>query len=444
MRKLISCGVEPIEEILQPFAVFFRTQSSGGILLILSAAAALIWANSPWAASYEALWSTPFTVGYGPAELSKPLLLWVNDGLMAMFFFVVGLEIKREFKVGELSTLGQALLPIVAAVGGMIVPAAVYALVNWGGDAAHGWGVPMATDIAFALGILALLGDRIPPQLKVFLTAVAIVDDIGAVLVIALFYTSSISMWLLAAAGVGLLVAYAGNRLGVRTAAFYAVVGLVVWLLVLKSGVHSTVAGVLMAFTIPARSRCEPQGFLSQSAAIMEEYREATEPGTTVLSNSGMNSALLSMHTLVARAQTPLQQLEHALHPLVEYAIMPVFALANAGVVLGGGVGDVLLGPAALGVVAGLVLGKPMGILLSVWAVAKLSGGLPPGLGYGHFAGVGLLAGIGFTMSLFIAALAFPGAPELLAGAKIGVILASCLAGAGGYLLLRRLPRARA
>ncbi|WP_419786530.1 Na+/H+ antiporter NhaA [Pseudodesulfovibrio sp.] len=441
MPKLIRCGLDPIDKVMMPFSRFFETQASGGILLIGCAVLAMIWANSPWAGSYEALWSTHFTVGYGPAMLEKPLILWVNDGLMALFFFVVGLEIKREFMVGELSTISQALLPIVAAVGGMVVPAGIYALINGGGPGVHGWGVPMATDIAFALGILALLGDRVPVQLKVFLTAVAIVDDIGAVLVIALFYTSSISVWLLVAAAGGLLVAFAGNRMGVRTPVFYALVGAVVWVLVLKSGVHSTVAGVLMAFTIPADTPCDPEGFLSRTGKLLDEYRSALSPGSSVLTNSGVHSALLSIDSLATTAQTPLQRLEHALHPVVEYAIMPVFALANAGVVLGGDIGTVMGSPVTLGIMAGLVLGKPLGILLSVWGVAFLSGGLPSGLKMSHFLGVGMLAGIGFTMSLFIAALAFDGSPGLLTGAKTGVLAASCLAGILGYVLLDRSTR---
>ena len=440
MRSLIQCSPEPIEEVLMPFKEFFRSKSTGGILLIGCAVAALIWANSPWAAGYTALWQTKFTVGYGPAELSKPLLLWVNDGLMAMFFFVVGLEIKREFKVGELSTLNQAILPIVAAVGGMVVPAGLYAMVNGGGPGVHGWGVPMATDIAFALGILALLGDRVPVQLKVFLTAVAIVDDIGAVLVIALFYTSSISMWMLAGAGAMLLFAFAGNRMGVRTPIFYALIGCVVWLLVLKSGVHSTVAGVLMAFAIPARTKCDPEGFLSNVEVVMSQYRSSLGPGASVLTSPPMNSALLTMQYISSRAQTPLQRLEHALHPVVDYAIMPVFALANAGVVMGGNLGEVLTSPVTVGTALGLVVGKPVGIMLSVALVARLFGGLPKGMRMGHFLGAGLLAGIGFTMSLFIAALAFEGNPELLTGAKTAILGASCLAGIAGYLMLRSVP----
>lgn len=440
IRNIMTCGLEPIEQVLMPFQEFFRSKSTGGILLIISAAVALIWANSPWAASYLALWETKFTVGYGHFELSKPLLLWVNDGLMALFFFVVGLEIKREFMVGELSTRSQAVLPIVAAFGGMVVPAAIFALINIGGPGTHGWGIPMATDIAFALGILALLGDRVPYQLKIFLTAVAIVDDIGAVLVIALFYTSQIAGWMLLAAAVLLIIAYIGNRMGIRTPVFYAVIGCLVWLAVLKSGVHSTVAGVLMAFTIPARTRCDAAGFLYNANTILDDYKSSVQPGTSVLTNSTMNSALLSMQHISSRAQTPLQRLEQGLHPMVDYAIMPIFALANAGVILGGDFGSLLTSQVTLGTGLGLLLGKPIGIALSVWGIVKLSGGWPGGMSIRHFIGAGLLGGIGFTMSLFIAALAFSESPAMLNSAKTAILAASTLAGVAGYLVLRTLP----
>lgn len=440
IRQMMTCGLEPIEQVLMPFQQFFKSKSTGGILLIISALMALVWANSPWASYYVSVWETRFTVGYGAFELSKPLLLWVNDGLMALFFFVVGLEIKREFMVGELSSRSQAVLPIVAALGGMVVPAIVYAVINIGGTGAHGWGIPMATDIAFALGILALLGDRVPYQLKIFLTAVAIVDDIGAVLVIALFYTSHIVTLMLVGAGALLAVAYSGNRMGVRTPVFYAAIGCLVWLLVLKSGVHSTVAGVLMAFTIPARTRCDAEGFLYNATTILDDYKSSVTPGSSVLTNSTMHSALLSMQHMAARAQTPLQRLEHGLHPLVDYAVMPIFALANAGVVLSGDMGPLLTNQITLGTGLGLVLGKPVGIVLSVWAIVKLSGGWPGGMNIKHFIGAGLLGGIGFTMSLFIAGLAFGGNPGMLNAAKVAILAASTLAGLGGYFILRTLP----
>jgi len=440
IRQLMTCGLEPIEEVLMPFQEFFKSKSIGGMLLMICATIALFWANSPWGETYTTLWQTMFTVGFGEAALSKPLILWVNDGLMALFFFVVGLEIKREFMVGELSTRRQAVVPVVAAVGGMIVPAVFYGLINIGGEGIHGWGIPMATDIAFALGILALLGDRVPYQLKIFLTAVAIVDDIGAVMVIAFFYTSSIAIWMLLAAGAFLAVAYIGNRMGVRTPVFYALIGCVVWLAVLKSGVHSTVAGVLMAFMIPARTRCNAQTFLFNAGTILDDYKSSVKPGTNVLTNSTMHSALLSMQYMAARAQTPLQRLEQGLHPLVDFVIMPVFALANAGVILSGDMSGLLTSQITLGTAIGLLLGKPIGIVCSVLGIAKLSGGFPGGMTFRHFLGAGLLGGIGFTMSFFVAALAFSDAPEMLNGAKTAVLGASVLAGAAGYLVLRGAP----
>ena len=312
--------------------------------------------------------------------------------------------------------------------------------VNIGGEGAAGWGIPMATDIAFALGILALLGDRVPYQLKIFLTAVAIVDDIGAILVIAIFYTSSIVLWMLLAAGIFLIVAYVGNRMGVRTPVFYAGVGCLVWLAVLKSGVHSTVAGVLMAFMIPARTRCDADGFMFNATTILDDYKSSVQPGSSVLTNSAMHSALLSMQHMAARAQTPLQRLEHGLHPLTDYMIMPIFALANAGVVLGGDMGSLLTSSVTLGTALGLLLGKPIGIVLATLMIVKISGGFPSGMTLRHYIGAGLLGGIGFTMSLFIAMLAFDGNPAMLAGAKTAILGASCLAGAAGYLVLRGVP----
>jgi NhaA family Na+:H+ antiporter len=439
IRDFMACGVEPIEQVLMPFQEFFRSKSTSGILLIASALAALVWANSPWADSYAALWGTKFTVGFGGAALSKPVILWVNDGLMALFFFVVGLEIKREFLVGELSSRSQAVLPIAAAIGGMVVPASIFALINHGEPSVSGWGIPMATDIAFALGILALLGDRVPYQIKIFLTAVAIVDDIGSILVIALFYTADISFVMLGLGAVCLALAFVANRMGVRTPVFYALAGCLLWFFVLKSGVHSTVAGVLMAFAIPARTRCDAAAYSVNAGRLLEDYREAAGPDESVLTNQDMHSALLSMQHITTRAQTPLQRLEHGLHPLVDYVVMPIFALANAGVSLSGGISAPAV-PAALGTALGLVVGKPVGIVLMVLFIVRLSEGYPRGVTLRHFLGAGLLGGIGFTMSLFIATLAFGHAPGLLAGAKTAVLGASLIAGVAGYLVLRSAP----
>lgn len=438
--KEISCGTEPIEKVLMPFQRFFRTSAASGIILLIFAVTAMVWANSPWYESYHHLLHTELTFGLGNASLTHDLHWWINDGLMAIFFFVVGLEIKRELLVGELSSIKQAILPIVAATGGMVVPAVLYVAVTMGSEGVSGWGVPMATDIAFALGVLALLGDRVPLSLKVFLAAVAIADDIGAVMVIALFYTSHISVLLLVLAGVFLLVALAGNILGVRRPLFYALVGLAVWFCFLKSGIHSTVAGVAMAMIIPARTRCDTDLFLFNSSNIIDEFKRHHHPGSNVLTNPGQLAAIQSMQNVSNKAQTPLQHLEHALVPWVDFIIMPLFALANAGVHLPANIGHALLEPVTLGVMIGLFFGKQLGILGAVKLMtATRLASLPKGVTKRHVYGASLLAGIGFTMSLFIATLAFDD-PVLLTDAKIGILAASFVSGVGGWLVLRGTP----
>jgi Na+:H+ antiporter, NhaA family len=393
-----------IERVLGPFQRFFSTNVSGGLLLLAAAAVALVWANSPWAEAYHHLWNTPFSVGTPTFSLALPLHAWVNDGLMAIFFFLVGLEIKREVLVGELSTRRSAALPVAAALGGMLVPALLFASVNVGRPGAAGWGVPMATDIAFALGILALLGNRVPSSLRVFLAALAIADDLGAVLVIAFFYTSAIDWSALGAAGVVLLVLIGLNRAGARRPATYALVGAVLWFFMLKSGIHATIAGVLLALTVPARTRMSEDDFLGSAADA---------------------------------AQSPLQQMEHALHGVVAFVIMPIFALANAGVSLGTDLGAAATDPIAIGVTLGLLLGKPIGITLaSLLAIRSGAADWPSGASWGHVHGAAWLGGIGFTMSLFIAGLAFTSAAQLDV-AKLAVLGASTLAGVVGYTLLR-------
>ena len=433
-----------VRRVLNTFQQFAHQQSSGGLVLLACTALALAWANSPWAASYVHLWETPVTVGAPGFGLTESLHHWINDGLMAVFFFLVGLEIKREMLVGELSSLRQAALPIAAAVGGMVVPAALYALVNAGGPGAPGWGIPMATDIAFALGVLALLGPRVPLALKVFLAALAIVDDIGAVLVIALFYTASIS-WLSLAVGVGVLAALATiNRAGVRHPIPYALLGVVLWVAFLKSGIHATIAGVLLAMTIPARRRIAPQAFVATVHDNLAAFERACGPETSVMTNSALQEAVDRIEDACEGAQTPLMRLEHGLHGVVAFGIMPLFALANAGVrLVGGGLAESFVSPVTLGVIAGLVLGKPIGITLAAWlAVRSGAAILPGGVSWRLVVGVSLLGGIGFTMSLFIAGLAFPDAATLDAS-KLGILAASLVAGLAGWLVLRAVGPAR-
>ena len=418
-----------MEKIVRPFQDFAQKQSSGGILLILATAVALIWANSPWGEGYADLWHTKLTVGIGDFSISKDLTHWINDGLMAVLFLVVGLEIKREVLVGELSSARIAALPVAAAVGGVVVPAAIYLTINAGTEGSAGWGIPMATDIAFALGILALLGERAPVALKVFLTALAIVDDIVAVLVIAFFYTSEISWGALGVGAAFLAALVVANLIGVGRTLVYAVLGIGLWLCFLLSGVHATIAGVLLALTVPAISFINPGAFLDRGRYILDRFERAGEKGENVLSNEERQAALHALNHAAYELEPPLHELEHTLHPWVVFAIMPLFALANAGVPLGGGIADALTSPVALGILAGLVVGKQLGITLFAWlAVRSGISELPGGINWRHVYGVGWLAGIGFTMSLFITDLAFSEG-SLVDAAKLGILVASVIAG---------------
>ena len=429
-----------IDRILQPFAQFAHIASSGGIVLLVCTAIALIWANSPWAASYHHLWELEIALDAGPFPIRSTLHHLINDGLMVVFFFLVGLEIKREVLIGELASLRRAALPAAAALGGMVVPAAFYAAWNLGGSGSAGWGIPMATDIAFALGVLALLGNRVPAGLKVFLAALAIVDDIGAVLVIALFYTAEVSWSALGAAGALLLLATAANAAGVRRPWAYSLLGVGLWGAVLASGVHATVAGVLLAMTIPSRTRINEDDFLQGARRSVDAFERGCGPGTNVLTNQVQQEALLTLESLCEQAQAPLQTIERKLHVIVAFGIMPLFALANAGVQLTGeGQSLNLASPVTLGVFLGLVLGKPLGITIFSWLAVRLGfAELPRGVTWRLIHGVAWLGGIGFTMSLFVAGLAFPDAPALLTAAKVGVLAASLAAGVCGWFLLWR------
>lgn len=433
-----------VERLLAPFRRFASVASAGGIVLLATTAIALAWANSPWAGSYHHLWETPLTFGVGGGSVRWTLHLLINDGLMAVFFFLVGLEIKREVLAGELKSLRTAALPMLAALGGMVVPATLYALVNAGGAGAPGWGVPMATDIAFALGVLALLGERVPVGLKVFLAALAIVDDIGAVLVIALFYSSGVSWAALGATAALLLLAAGANLAGVRRPWAYGVLGLALWAAVLASGVHATVAGVLLAMAIPVRTRIDEPVFLANARRAIDDFDAAAvvtaiDPDTTVLSNSEHHTALEELETLTEQAQPPLIRIEHSLHGIVAFGIMPLFALANAGVSLGGeAVRGAAAHPVTLGVMLGLVLGKPLGIAGFSWLAVRTGiAALPRGISWAMIAGTAVLGGIGFTMALFIAGLAFSGG-ALLEEAKVGILAASTISGVAGWLVLRR------
>jgi NhaA family Na+:H+ antiporter len=431
-----------IERITHPVRRLLHTAPAAGLVLLACAAVAMAWANSPFAHSYHALWEMPIALGVGSWSASLSLHAVINDGLMAVFFFLVGLEIKREVLVGELASVRKAALPVAAAFGGMIVPALLFLAFNAGGPGSRGWGIPMATDIAFALGVLALLGNRFPPGLRVFLSALAIADDLGAVLVIALFYTASVSWSALGAVAGLLALSLAANAIGVRAAWAYALIGIALWAAVLLSGVHATVAGVLLAMTIPSRTVIDEDVLLRGARAALQQFDDACDPNTTVLSNSVHQAALRRLEVLSEKALPPLARLEHGLHGIVMFGIMPLFALANAGVELRGG-GGALGSTIALGVILGLVVGKPIGITLASWLAVRTGiAALPAGIDWRALGGAAMLGGIGFTMSLFIAGLAFGNSPDQLTSAKLGTLVASVIAGVIGWSVLRFGPGA--
>lgn len=416
-----------------PAQKFVQTEASGGAVLLIAAAAALIWANSPWKASYQDLWHAKLSLDINLFQIEEDLGRLVNDGLMTIFFFVVGLEIKRELLHGELSSPRKAILPAAAAIGGMAAPALIYALFNAGAEGARGWGIPMATDIAFALGVLALLGRRAPFSLKVFLLALAIVDDLGAIAVIAIFYTDSVSMEALLWSAALIAIIFIANRAGLRSVDVYVALGVLLWAAVLKSGIHATIAGVILAALTPSRPYYNEEGFESSARGLLGRLGNRAEPG----GHAARQDALLQFERLSRDSAAPLDRLEYFLHPWVSYLIMPLFALANAGIPLSGAaISDAASSSITVGVAAGLVIGKPLGILLMAWLTCRLGlAQLPENTGYGHILGAGLVGGIGFTVSIFIAGLAFDG-DGLVSQAKVGILAASAFAGLLGFVYL--------
>ncbi len=417
---------------------FINQETIGGILLILATIAALFWANSIWYSSYHYLWHE-LKVGFswGNFKLIGSLHEWINDGLMALFFFTVGLEIKREILGGELSSLKKASMPILAAVGGMALPAIIYSLVVINKpEFLHGWGIPMATDIAFALGLLSMLGNRININLKIFLTALAIADDLGAVLVIAIFYTEQINYTELFLAGFFLIVLIIANFSGIRRTLFYAIIGLFgVWMLFLFSGVHATIAGVLIALTIPARTKIDENSYINKLMHFLIKFKKQN-PNDNPLLTKEQTHIIDEIEKLNDEANTPLQKLEHALHPVTALFILPLFALANAGVHVNGNIFKLMFHPISLGIIVGLIAGKFIGIsLFSLLAVKLKIAVLPKGVKWKEFYGVAFLAGIGFTMSIFIAELAFDD-ETFKQIAKVGIMTASFLSAIIGMIWL--------
>ena len=418
-----------LQEIGQEFA---RMAASGGLMILIASLLALFLANSAVAQVFERLWQMDLGVVFGQLSLSKHLAHWVNDGLMAIFFFVVGLEIKRELTIGELDTPKKAALPMIAALGGMVLPALIYAGLNRGDPAAvRGWGIPMATDIAFALALLAVLGGRVPLSLRVFFTAMAIVDDLGAIVVLALFYSEDLQLASLAVGAALFLVLLLLNRWRVFSPIPYALVGFGLWLAFLQSGVHPTIAGVLLALTIPTRGHANLDLLLAQTDTVLNRY----EYGGAGDEDDKEQVVAGTLKTVLDRIEPPAQRLAHSLQPWTTYLVLPIFALANAGVALSASPSD-LLAPASLGVILGLVVGKPLGVTLFAWIGVRFGlVELPRGVGWGQFISASLLAGIGFTVSLFITGAAFSD-PALQATAKLGILTGSVIAAVAGFAML--------
>lgn len=492
---------EPSERLMRPFQRFASLSSSGGIVLLAMTAIAMIWANSDYAESYNQIFNetetrisvahmpehagavhaqpetqagdhdkvadtsigeTPLDDamaeggedeaaqdghgGHGWTPISEEPLwwqghstaMWINDLLMAIFFLVVGLEIKREILVGELASPKRAALPIFGALGGMIGPALIFASLNWGKDTIGGWGIPMATDIAFAVGILAMLGSRIPNSLKVFLTSLAIVDDLGALVVIAVFYTDNLRLEYLGYAGTIIALLMFMNVLRIRWITIYLVFGLPLWYFVYMSGVHATIAGVLLAMTIPAHARVNAVNFAYSTRKALEVFENAhDDPEFDVKESSIRRASVNAIITNARMVLTPLHRIEHVLHPWAAFVIIPIFALANAGIPIHGGVGENLKDPAAIGIILGLFFGKPLGILLLCYLACTMKiASLPRGVSWRHILGAGMLGGIGFTMAIFIANLAYSNNASHLEHAKLAILVASTISAIGGIVML--------
>jgi Na+:H+ antiporter, NhaA family len=426
--------IAPIDKITSPFVRFARIEAAGAIVLLTGTLIALVWANSPWQETYHHLLETPFTIGFGRHVVTENRHEWVNDGLMSLFFFLVGLEIKREILVGELSSMRRAVLPLIGALGGMIVPALLYLLATNGTGLQRGWAIPISTDIAFALGLLAVLGSRVPPSLKIFVTALAIVDDIFSVLIIAVFYTTGINYKSLLI-GLGCIVLSSiANLMGVRKPVIYAMIGICAWFDVLNSGVHATIAGILLAFTIPAETLLNKTELLQKGRSLLNDLEKADAHSFEE------HSIIYSLEEKIGLMQSPVYRIEHQLQPFISFLVVPLFAFANAGVNILGNVSAALRQPLTIGIALGLVLGKPIGILLFSYLAVKSKLASPlPNVTWGQVCGAGFLCGIGFTMSLFVATLAF-GESEFLATSKIAILGASLLAGIAGAVLLTRRP----
>jgi len=442
--KLYAPWEKAFDKVATPFEYFLRAQTTTGIVLMFMTIVALVMANSPLAEPYLDFFHTKIDVHIGSWKISNTLHHWINDGLMAFFFFIIGLEIKREVLMGELSNIKVAMLPIVSAIGGMLFPALIYMSINFGEVGANGWGIPMATDIAFAISALVLLGKRIPASLVTFLVALAIVDDLGAVLVIAVFYTDQIQTLPLLLAGVSFLVMLSFNRFGIHTTLPYFIVGVLMWFFMLESGVHATMAGVIAAMAIPSKPKRPPIEFTRDIRNRLDEY-DNYPVATDHTMHKRQKAILVNIKERIDAVGTPAARLEHDLHLPVALLVIPFFALANAGISIDfNSIGSTIMTPISLGVIAGLVLGKVLGIFGVAWFAIKLKiATLPKRSSLSQVFGVALLGGIGFTMSIFVAELAFLERPELIFQAKVGILTASLFTGLFGYFWLRFVSKAK-
>lgn len=423
------------QKLLSPFQKFVNLQSSSGIILLATTIIALVWANSAFSESYQSFWNYELGFTSDSFELKKPLILWVNDGLMAIFFFLIGLEIKREFLIGELNSTKKIMFPLFGAIGGIALPVLIYIILNQNPETLQGWGIPMATDIAFSLAILKVLGNRVPLSLKIFLTAFAIVDDLGAVLVIAVFYSSNLNLMMVGSALLLLAVIYFLSNKGFYSVFASLVSGFIIWLLFLKAGLHPTLAGVLMAFAVPVRQKISTHEFTDQLENIVRKIRKSAILKKPVLSPKQL-LLIDELEVWADKYQSPLQNLEHKLHNWVAYLIIPIFALANAGVALSsdGGLENMLI----INIVICLILGKSIGISAIIFLARKFKIiSVPKDITNKQIIGVSFLAGIGFTMAIFIAGLAFSTSPEYIDSAKIGILIGSFISAIIGFSILR-------
>lgn len=424
-------------ELRNMFNMFLRNHATGGIFLMITALAAIIFANIPSLSHLHNIWDQYMSISLGSTEIKMSLLHWINDGLMAVFFFVVGLEIKREILVGELSSLKQAVLPIVAAFGGMIVPASIFYFINHGAPTQQGWGIPMATDIAFALGIIALLGKRVPLSLKIFLTALAIVDDLGAIIVLAVFYpTHAIDFQMLLIVFGILLLLFALNKLNFQNGFLYIIIGIILWLVIMKSGLHATLAGVLLALFIPHKTKINEVRFYSRSKFLLEKFKSSSKGNTLIIANKTQQEVIDNLHSKLQKINPLMNQMEHSFDAWVTFFIIPLFALANSGVVIDIKTLFNTQDSLTVGIFFGLVFGKPLGIFLASFLAYKLKfAELPKGVSWSQIFSVGVIAGIGFTMSIFIDNLAFTDQATIEQG-KAAILTSSFIAAVIGFILL--------